>query len=209
MNSWNFKFKFKIKIDLSLLPMRKLIWGQWAIALCFDSSDKSGKHTGMNDKQMHQITPKLTLNATRSKPPHLCFINVTESKISLRLALRPAIFKVQASNDRERTRFFKIWHFSYMAIRHKPNFVAVKQKVGPMYLFFHTCTMQLCWFRNPADSLLPAGQAKMIMQTNQGSGKKINPQHKGARQKKYLCINTYSGLAIQIYFLSLSNTKST
>ncbi len=46
-----------------------------------DNSDKSSKHTVMYDKQMHQITPQITLNATRSKSPNLCFTGVTESHI--------------------------------------------------------------------------------------------------------------------------------
>ncbi len=45
------------------------------------NTDKSSKHIVMNDKQMHQITPQITLNATSSKSPYLCFANVTESQI--------------------------------------------------------------------------------------------------------------------------------
>ncbi len=37
-----------------------------------DNTDKSSKHSVVYDKQMHQITPQITLNAIRSKTPHLC-----------------------------------------------------------------------------------------------------------------------------------------
>ncbi len=46
-----------------------------------DNTNKSIKHTVMYDKQMQQITPQITLNATRSKAHHLCFTIVTESQI--------------------------------------------------------------------------------------------------------------------------------
>ena len=46
-----------------------------------DITGKSSTHIFMYDKQMHQITPQITLNATTSKSPHLCFTGVTESQI--------------------------------------------------------------------------------------------------------------------------------
>ena len=43
--------------------------------------DKNSRHIVMYDKQLHQITPKIALNVTRSKSIHLCFTPVTESQI--------------------------------------------------------------------------------------------------------------------------------
>ncbi len=36
--------------------------------------------------------PKMTLNTTRSKVPHICFTSVNESHISLGFALQPVVF---------------------------------------------------------------------------------------------------------------------
>ncbi len=38
--------------------------------------------------------PKLTLNTTKSKVPYICVTTVPESQISVRFALRPAIFEL-------------------------------------------------------------------------------------------------------------------
>ena len=38
----------------------------------------------------------MTLNPTRSKVPHICVTSIPESQISVRFALRPAIFELQA-----------------------------------------------------------------------------------------------------------------
>ncbi len=40
--------------------------------------------------------PQMTLNHTQSKLPHICVTRLQESHISLRFALRPAIFDIQA-----------------------------------------------------------------------------------------------------------------
>ena len=46
-----------------------------------DDTDKSSKDIIMYDKQMHQITPKITLNTIRSKSIHICVTRVTKSHI--------------------------------------------------------------------------------------------------------------------------------
>ncbi len=61
-----------------------------------DNTDNSSKYTVFYDKQLHWITPKLTSNATRSKPSYLYFTTVTESQISLHLTLWQAVFVLQA-----------------------------------------------------------------------------------------------------------------
>ena len=69
-------------------------------------------------KQMHRMTPNMTHSTTRSKESHLCVTGVPQTSFSL--ALRPAIFELQAvsrqfaPNDPKLPEHYRIKAVSYM-----------------------------------------------------------------------------------------------
>ena len=51
-------------------------------------------------REVHRMVPKMTLNTTRSKVPHICFTSVHGSQISASFALQPVVLELQAISDK-------------------------------------------------------------------------------------------------------------
>ena len=71
-------FRVAFYFEISALNDNKRPMGLDAL---LDNADKSSKHIIMYDKQMHQITPNITLMAQGQKSSYLCFTGVTECQI--------------------------------------------------------------------------------------------------------------------------------
>ncbi len=64
-----------------------------------------------------QTDPQMTLNPTRSKVPHIRVTSVPESQITLRFAIRPAVFEIEAIL-RQVDRMTSIWPWTLQGQRY-------------------------------------------------------------------------------------------